>query len=249
MGVLEHEYVRKALFLAVVCAASFVLQKVATRAVKRIFERGNVPRGSIVINLIRGLIWSLALLAVLEPVLGIQPTAFVAALGVGSIALSFGLQNTISNVISGLELMLAQVIEVGDWIEVGSYQGVVTDITWRATTIRSLIGDIIVIPNSVLDATTLRKMAPLSARSVTIPLDIHPEADMAEVERDIRTSVEAAVAPWRDPELPINLIEQGYGSFGFRLDVRVPLRTMDDALSCRSAIVTACSGRSWLARW
>lgn len=249
MAILENELIRKAVFLVVVGIAALFLQRIATTAVKRIFEKGNVPRGSIVINIVRGLIGFLALLMVLEPVFGVQPTAFVAALGVTSIAISFGLQNTVSNVISGLELMLAQVIEVGDWIEVGSYQGVVTDITWRSTTIRSLVGDVIVIPNSVLDATTLRKMSPLSARTVVIPLDIHPEADMAEVERDIRSSVEEAVAEWRDPELPIDLIEQGYGSFGFRLNVRVPLRTMDNAIACRSAITAACSGRSWLARW
>lgn len=249
LAVFENELVQKGLFLVATCIVALVLQAVASRAVKHVFEVGNVPRGSILINLIRALIWFLALLTVLEPVFGVQPTAFVAALGVTSIAISFGLQNTISNIISGLGLMLAHVIEVGDWIEVGGYQGVVTDITWRATTIKSLIGDVIVVPNSVLNTTTLRKLAPLSARAVTISMDIHPEADMSEVERDIRASVEAATIEWRDPELPIDLIEQGYGSFGWRLDVRVPLRTMDDGLRVRSAIVAACSGRSWLARW
>lgn len=249
MDIIQNEIMRKAVFLVVTCIIALTLQAISTKTIKRIFETGNVPRGSIFINLARALIWFLALLAVLEPVFGIQPTAFVAALGVTSIAISFGLQTTISNVISGLGLMLAHVFEVGDWIEVGSYQGVVTDITWRSTTIRSLLGDVIVIPNSVLNTTTLRKMSPTTACSVTIPLDIHPEADMAEVERDIRESVTEAVAEWRDPERTIDLIEQGYGSFGFRLDVRVPLRTMDDGLTARSAIVRACSGRSWLARW
>lgn len=246
---IENEKVHKLLILFGVCAITFVVQWIATKATRRILKSGNVPQGSIFINLIRVLIWSLALLTVLEPVFGIQPTAFVAALGVTSVALSFGLQTTISNVISGLGLMLGHVIEVGDWIEVGGYQGVVTDITWRSTTIKALIGDIIVIPNSILNTTTLRKLAPLSARSVTISLDIHPSANMTEVEREVRSLVEAATKPWRDPQLPIDLIQQGYGPFGLRLDVRVPLVTMDDGFSARSAIVRACSGKDWLARW
>ncbi len=249
MAIFQNQLVMKAVFFVVVFVVAAIIQRVATKAIERVLTVANVPSGSIFVNIARALVWFLALLAVLEPVFGIQPTAFVAALGVGSIALSFGLQNTIANVFSGLGLMLAHVIEPGDWIEVGSYQGMVTDITWRSTTIRSLVGDVIVIPNSVLNTTTLRKMSPISARSVTIPLDIHPEADMAEVERDIREAVTRAVTEWRDPEQDIALIEQGYGSFGFRLDVRVPLRTMDDALAARSAIVRACSGRSWLARW
>lgn len=249
LALFENDIVRKALVFAVVFAVTLVAQTVSSKAVKHVLERANVPQGSIFINLVRALVWFLGLLAVLEPVFGVQPTAFLAALGVTSIALSFGLQSTIANVISGLGLMLAHVIEVGDWIEVGSYQGEVTDITWRSTTIRTLLGDVVVIPNSILDTTTLRKLAPVSARAVTIPLDIHPEADMTEVEREIRAAVEEAVVPWRDPEMPVDLIERGYGSFGFRLEVRVPLRTMDDGLVARSAIVRACSGHSWLARW
>lgn len=246
---LDNELAQKVLLFVVTFVVAFVLQTITSRLIKSVFEKGNVPRGSIVINIVRAFIWFMALLVVLEPVFGMEPTAFVAALGVTSVALSLGMQNTISNVISGLELMLAHVVEVGDWIEVGGYRGVVTDINWRSTTIRTLINDVIVIPNSVLDATTLRKLSRTSSHSITISLDIHPEADMAEVERDIRESVTEAVAPWRDPDLPIRLINQGYGSFGFRLDIRVPLVDIENPFEARDAIVQACSGRSWLARW
>ena len=249
MPILENDIFKKAMILVTAIVIAVILQTIATRTIKRIFERGNVPKGSIFINIARGLIWFLALLSVLQPVFGVAPTGFVAALGVASIAVTLGMQDTIANVLAGLTLMFMHVFEVGDWIEVGGYQGVVVDITWRATTIRSIIGDTIVIPNSVVGANTMRKLSPLSAYSFVITLDIQPEVDMAEVERDIRESVTEAVAEWRDPERTIDLIEQGYGSFGFRLDVRVPLRTMDDGLTARSAIVRACSGRSWLARW
>lgn len=245
----ENELIFKIVFFAIVIAVALAIQALATRATKHLLERANIPKGSIIINLIRVLIWFLALLAVLEPVFGVQPTAFIAALGVTSIAISFGLQTTISNVVSGLGLMLARVIEVGDWIEVGSYQGLVTDITWRSTTIKTLIGDIVVIPNSVLSSTTVRKLSDLSSHSFVVSFDIHPEADMAEVERDIRESVESACAQFIDPELGIILFHQGYGPFGFRIDVRVGLKTMDDQVKARSAAIQAVSGRPWLARW
>ena len=246
---LENPYAWKALLLAAVVLAACILQHAATDAVARVFNIGNVPRGSIFVNIVRVLIWSVAVLIVMEPVFGISPTAAVTALGVTSIAVSFGMQTTISNVISGVGLMVGRIIEVGDWIEVGGYQGVVTDITWRSTTIRALIGDTIVIPNSVLNTTTLRKLAPLSARAVTIPFDVRPDADMAAVEADILDAVGEATEPWRDPALPIDLIAQGYVSLNFRMDVRVPLRTIDDGLVARRAIMGACAGREWLATW
>jgi len=248
MAMLENVYAWKALLLAGVAVLAYLLQHAATSAVNRGLEVAGVPGGSILVNIVRCAIWALALLLVLEPVFGIQPTAFIAALGVTSIALSFGLQTTISNVISGLGLMVGRVIEVGDWIEVGGYQGVVTDITWRSTTIKALIGDIIVIPNSVLNDTTLRKLHPLSARAVTIGVEIDPACDLREVEREIAADVEAATKAWRDPALPIDLIGQGFGTLGFRIDIRVPLVTMNDGFYARRAIMEACAGKDWLVR-
>ena len=248
-ALLESQIVFKIVFLVVVIAIAVGLQALATKATRHLLEKADVPRGSIFLNVIRVLIWSLALLMVLEPIFGVQPTAFIAALGITSVALSLGLQTTLSNIFSGLGLMISRVIEVGDWIEVGDYQGVVTDVNWRATTIKNLIGDTIVIPNSILSTTTLNKLCDLSARSFVLSLDIHPEADMAEVERDIRESVERACEEYLDPELGIILFHQGYGPFGFRLDVRVGLKTMGTQVEARSAAIRAVSGRSWLARW
>lgn len=245
----ENELVFKIVYFIAVCGIALVLQSLATHAAKLVLDRDNIPRGSIILNLIRALIWFLALLFVLEPVFGVKPTAFIAALGVTSIAISFGLQNTISNIVAGLELMLAHVIKVGDWIEVGNYKGVVTDITWRATTIRTLLGDTVVFPNSILNSTTLNKYSELSKRSFVISLDVHPEADIAEVERDIIESINREVAEYIDPELGVSIYHTGYGSFGFRFDVRVGIKDLNDHMAARSATVRAVSGRPWLARW
>ena len=239
MPILENDVLRKLMILVATIAIAIILQTVVVRAIKRIFEKGEVPKGTIFINIARGLIWFLALLSVLQPVFGVAPTGFVAALGIASIAITLGMQDTIANVLAGLTLMFMHVFEVGDWIEVNGYQGVVVDITWRATTIRS----------SVLGANTMRKLSPLSAYSFVISLDIHPEVDMAEVERDVRESVEKACADYINPDLGVLLIQMGYGTFGFRLDVRVGIKSLSDLLAARSAAVKAVAGRSWLARW
>ena len=158
---LENELVVKALILVVTCLIALVLQVVATKFVKRVFQLANVPRSSIIVNVVRSLIWFLALLSVLEPVFGVQPTAFVAALGVTSIAVSFGLQTTISNLISGLGIMLARVFEVGDWIEVGTYQGVAT--WWSSPTQCSTP------PRCASSRRCLRARSPLGSTSTPRP--------------------------------------------------------------------------------
>ena len=246
--VLENDFVFKPVVLISTIAIAAVLHVISGYAIHRIFKRSNVPHGRIYAHIIRAIIWFLALLAVLEPVFDIRPTAFIAALGIGSIAFTLSMQNTVANVITGLELMFTHVIDVGYWIETGEYQGEITDISWRATTIRTLLGDAVVIPNSVLGSTTLRKMAPYSSRGLVLNIDVKPEFDMAEVEKELREIVELACDKWRDHSYDVLLIQQGYGTLGFRIEVRVALISISFGLDARSAIIAACSGRDWLAR-
>ena len=136
--------------LGVAALVAAGLSHVVTRALRRALERTNVPSASIFVNLARALVWAFALLAVLQPVFGIAPTAFVTALGVTSLVISFGMQDTVSNVIGGLGLMAGKVVQPGDFVEVSGFKGEVVDVNWRSTTVRDRLGNEQVIPNSVL---------------------------------------------------------------------------------------------------
>ena len=77
------------------------------------------------------------------------------ALGIGGIALSLGLQDTLSNLIGGLSVSLGRVVEPGQYIEVLSQSGRVTDINWRHTTIVDAGGSTHLIPNSIINKNSL----------------------------------------------------------------------------------------------
>ena len=73
---------------------------------------------------------------ILDACFNIDASALITALGVGGIAVSLGFQDTLSNLIGGLQMTFMGIIKPGDNIEVGSEKGVVQDITWRHTTIK-----------------------------------------------------------------------------------------------------------------
>ena len=70
---------------------------------------------------------------------------FAGALGIG---FGIGLQNLASNFISGLTLLFEQPIKVGDYIEVDKLAGTVEQIAIRSTTIRTVNGVFVIVPNS-----------------------------------------------------------------------------------------------------
>ena len=81
--------------------------------------------------------------------LGINVSAIVAGLGLTGFALGFALKDTISNLLSGILILLYHPFRIGDTIKVSSYEGKVVSIDLRYTILSSDAGSIL-IPNSKL---------------------------------------------------------------------------------------------------
>ncbi|MBF0916347.1 MAG: mechanosensitive ion channel, partial [Atopobium sp.] len=151
LGLTPQDFIFKLVIFVVVFLVAFLVERFAIKLSKKALDSSKLPSASIFVNILRGVIWTFAILAVLQPVFGIQPTAFVTALGVTSIALSFGLQDTISNLVGGLGLMLVGVVKPGDKVSIGTISGEVIDMNWRSTIVRARGGRVDIIPNSVLN--------------------------------------------------------------------------------------------------
>ena len=158
----------KIIFLLVAIVAALLITKGLARVMRKVLDRTDMPSASIFINIMRVLVWILAASIVLQPVFGISPTTLMTALGVGGIAVSLGLKDTVANVISGFGLMLGKVIQPGDLVSVAGTAGVVKDITWRQTVVRERNGNEMVIPNSVLNTASLEKLTPSNEGCVTM---------------------------------------------------------------------------------
>lgn len=145
----------KIILLIVVALLAAVIDKALTRIVSKVLDRSQVPNASIFINILRAVVWTLAVGTVLQPVFGINPTTIFTALGIGGLAVSLGMKDTIANIIGGFGLMLGRVIQPGDLVNVAGTDGVVEDINWRQTVVRERNGNVKIIPNSILNTTSL----------------------------------------------------------------------------------------------
>jgi len=78
---------------------------------------------------------------------GFNPTAALAGLGVGGIAVALAAQKTLENVIGGISLIFDQVIRVGDTLKAGEFVGTVEEVGLRSTRIRTNDRTLVSIPN------------------------------------------------------------------------------------------------------
>ncbi len=100
-------------------------------------------------SLARYIIYFIALVMVLREV-NIDATAILASAGVIGLAIGFGAQNMIRDILSGFFLLFEGLVQVGDVIAVGEHAGLVERIGIRTTQIRKFSGELWTIPNGQL---------------------------------------------------------------------------------------------------
>lgn len=246
-GLTLQDLLGRVFLVAVAVAVALVLQHILVPLLRRTLEAAEIPSASIFVNLLRVLIWSLALLSVLEPVTGINPSWVVGTLGVISVAISLGLQDTVSNVVGGLGLMLSKVVKPGDWVEVGSIQGQVTDVTWRSTTVKNRNGNVSVIPNSVLNTTTLTRVDPWMATAQEVSFEVVPGADLDAVEAEVLDLVKKATEGICDPTIEPDVVFWDRTAYGTKGYVRAHIKDGVSVGFFKDRMSRALQGRPWLA--
>ncbi len=248
LGLVLGGALHRAAFLVVVLGIALVVQHLVVRAARRALDGSNVPSATIFVNLLRAVIWSFALLGLLKPVFGVEPTAFVTALGVTSVMVSLGLQDTISNLVGGLGLMIARVVKPGDQVTIGDVSGEVVDVTWRSTMVRARDGKVQVIPNSVLNKTTLTRRTRWQVTVADLPLVVAPDADLDAVDGEVRRLANELLAGQLDPEFDVEMAFGELTPLGARGVVH--LHVLDEVVPAAAVdtLARALSGRPWLAR-
>ena len=141
----------------------------------------------VVVNLV---IIGIGLLVIFQT-MGIQITPIITALGVGGLAVALALQPTLANFFAGIQLLSMKEVKPGDYVVLDSGQeGYIHDIGWRATTLRPLRNNLIVVPNTKMtDAIITNFELPNRPYGVLLGIGVSYASDLKKVER---VSIEVA---------------------------------------------------------
>ena len=112
-------------------------------------------------------------------------TPLIAGVGLGALAIGLALQSTLSNFFAGVHLISDKPINVGDYIELDNdNNGVVEDIGWRSTRIRTLTDNLLIIPNGKLaESNIINYSMPVKDFSIWVPCGVAYESDLKKVEK------------------------------------------------------------------
>lgn len=132
---------------------------------------------------------------------GVNLAPILAAAGVGGLAIGFGAQNLVRDVITGFFMLLEDHIRVGDVVKIGEQGGLVENISLRVLTLRDFDGSLHVIPHSaVTTVTNMTKDFSYALIDVGVAYREDVDAVMA-----VLTDVGAELH--QDPEFTLDLLD------------------------------------------
>ena len=117
---------------------------------------------------------------------GYDLNGLLTALGLGSAAIALAGQDLVKSLISGVTILTDKPFVIGDWVEVGTYQGTVIDITFRSTRIKAYNNAVITIPNSTITSTYIVNWNRLTTRRFDCVLNLSLDTSSEKIKKIVK---------------------------------------------------------------
>lgn len=192
------------------------------------------------------LVFAAGFLIILDT-LGLEISPLLAGLGIGGLAVALALQPLLGNVFASSYMLSDSSVRIGDFIEMQDGPvGIVDDIGWRATRIRSFDNNVVIVPNSTLaDATVTNYTLSSLEADARVVVGVAYEEDLERVEavcREILTTLRDEWATSVKEHEPV-ISFTGFGDSNIDVLLKVRAQTWGDSFPLRHEMVKRIHAR------
>jgi small-conductance mechanosensitive channel len=205
--------------------AVFAVTLIVTRLIQRLLKERVLPQTRFDVGVRHSLSTGFGYLGIMLAAalgiaaLGLDLSNLAIIAGALSVGIGFGLQNIVSNFVSGLILLIERPIKVGDWIISGQHEGFVKQINLRATEIETFRRASIIIPNSELLTGALTNWTHKDHYGrVDVPIEVAYGSNAEQVMEIVRSCLEAHedILSWPQPKV----LFRSFGDSGLGFEAR-----------------------------
>lgn len=205
------------LFFVLFYAAAALARRIVRRSAERL---PRVP-WTVGILLSRSVYFAIILIGILAALsaVNIEIATFLEALGIAGLVLGFALKDALENFLSGILLLIGRPFELGHQVTLGEFEGTVTDIQIRTTTLTTYDNETVIIPNSRVYTNPVINHTALGSRRYEVSFATSLKADTAFVLQEaLRSAAESPeVASEPAPSVRIAAIDAPADILDWRL--------------------------------
>lgn len=213
------------LLAIVVVGLVFLLSKSVRRMLYRIIKRfsQNEAVTKLIASSLAGFLIFLSIVLVLN-ILDLEETVTTLLAGAGIVGLALGLafQDTLANTFAGIVISVKDLYNIGDHIEVSGKEGVITQIGFRFTQIRTFSGQIVIVPNKTIVSEMVTNFTLEGERRVDIDCSVSYGDDLDLAEKVAVAAIRDNIP--HDEERGIDFFYLSYGDSAINFSVRFWVR-------------------------
>jgi small conductance mechanosensitive channel len=170
------------------------------------------------------LLYGVVLIAALHR-LGVETSSLVAMLGAAGLAIGLALRQQLSNVASGLLIIIFRPFSVGNYIEGGGSAGTVEKIELMSTEVLTPENVTVIIPNSKLTADKVINYSRQDTRRLRIVIGVSYKADLKAIRDALQNIVEEEDLILKEP--PPGVTIKDLGDKGIKIEIRMWVKSQD----------------------
>ncbi|MCW6543397.1 small-conductance mechanosensitive channel MscS [Yersinia ruckeri] len=214
------QYAVNVIAALLILAVGSVIARMVSSAVNRVMRlRGiDVTVADFLAAMVRYSILAFTIVAVLGR-LGVQTASVIAVIGAAGLAVGLALQGSLSNFAAGVLLVAFRPFRAGEYVDLGGIAGTVVQVQIFSTTLRTVDGKIIVVPNGKIIANNIINTSREPNRRIDITIGVAYDADIDVVKKVLGDIIAADSRIIHENGVTVRLNEMAASSLNFTVRV------------------------------
>ncbi len=239
----QRDTIRKIIVALLLFSITLVIARAASGLIQLYSKKtkGGLPSTTLFSSIASILILITGIILILQN-MGVSITPLITALGIGGLAVALALQDTLSNLFAGFQIIISKQVRPGDYIMLESGgEGYITDVKWRNTTIRSLRSTkVFIVPNSkVASSIVTNYNLPRKLMWYRVYVGVAYDSDLEQVEKVTYDVARQLVEDFYGSEFghePVVRFRE-FGDSSINLSARLPVKEFEDKYKIRSEFI------------
>jgi small-conductance mechanosensitive channel len=147
-----YTVIQKLFIFIIILSASLIILKILDELIFNtyLFKKANIHVPTLFRDIIMFTILGIIIITALKIEFGLKLTGILTSSAIVSVIIGFALQDTLANIIAGVVMHIEKPFDLNDWVKIGDKEGEVVETSWKATRLKTLEGNYIIIPNTII---------------------------------------------------------------------------------------------------